>query len=337
MPSSISASVSISLALIGDVMLGRGVNETLGRLPPESPWGDTLSVLRSADFRICNLECAISDRGSPQEKKFCFRSDARNIAVLEAGRINAVSMANNHALDFGCEALADTLALLDRAGIAHAGAGANLDQAFAPGIASMRGTKIGLLSFTDNEPLWEAGRERPGIAYVPVDLTEDRAMRLLRAVESARREVDILVVAAHWGRNWGYRPPHPHFAFGRELIERGADIVFGHSAHVFRGVEIYRGRPILYGTGNFIDDYAVDSEERNDESFIFMVDIDAAGPRAMHLHPTVIHYCQAALASNERVHAIMSKMVQLSREMGTTIAASRTLNVLELPMRGCLQ
>src|SRR5882762_11252716 len=120
------------LALVGDVMLGRLVNQILTGTPPEYPWGDTLPILHQADWRFCNLECVISDWGEPWSvtpKVFHFRSDARNIAVLQTAHIDAVSLANNHTLDFEYTAMLDMLGLLDRAGIGHAGAGVNLTEA----------------------------------------------------------------------------------------------------------------------------------------------------------------------------------------------------------------
>ena len=121
------------LVLVGDVMLGRGVNATLKQVRSEYPWGNTLPLFHQADWRLCNLECVMSDRGVPWSstpKAFHFRSDAKNIAVLKAARIDAVSLANNHTLDFGYDAMREMLALLDTNDIKHAGAGLNHSSAF---------------------------------------------------------------------------------------------------------------------------------------------------------------------------------------------------------------
>jgi len=310
---------NLTFLFVGDVMLGRGVNAVLRAEGAEYPWGNTLSIFRSADLRIANLECAISDRGSPwPEKEFTFRSDASNIGVLKAAGIDAVSLANNHSLDFGVDALSDTLTILDHAGIAHAGAGPDLAAAFTPGILTAGGAKIALVSFTDNEPQWEAGENRPGIAYVPVDFEEDRASRLFDTIRAARRAADIVIVAAHWGPNWGYEPPPPHIPFAHRMIDVGADVVFGHSGHVFRGIEIYGDCPIMYCAGNFIDDYAVDEDERNDESFIFLVELDGEGIRRLRLYPTVIADCQARMAEQRDAERIALKMARLCSKLGTS-------------------
>ena len=308
------------LALVGDVMLGRYVNITLQSQPPDYPWGDTLPILQMADARLCNLECALADGGAPwavTPKVFHFRSDAKNVAVLRAAGVNMVSLANNHALDYGYDALDETLRTLDAAGVAHAGAGHDLAEARRPASITVGGATVGMLAFTDNEPGWAATPARAGTHYIPVTLRDPRAQGLLAAVREAKATVDALVVSAHWGSNWGYQPPAEHIPFARALIEAGADVVFGHSGHVFRGVEFYQGRPILYCAGNFVDDYAVDSVERNDESGVFMLEWEAGATRAVRMYPTIIEDCQARLAQGSAADAIVAKLRRLSEERGT--------------------
>ncbi|HXQ25622.1 MAG TPA: CapA family protein [Candidatus Acidoferrales bacterium] len=315
------ASQLLQLTLLGDCMLGRLVNEVLEGAPPEIPWGDTLPILLSADWRMCNLECVISDRGKPWSaypKAFHFRSAAKNIAALEAAQINAVSLANNHVLDYGYDAMFQMLEILDRAGIIHSGAGANVEEASRLAIASVRGKKLGLLAFTDNEPGWEAKADQPGVFYVPVDLKDWRAQNLLEIVRSQRNAVDLLIVSAHWGSNWGYLPEEGHVAFAHALVDAGAGVVFGHSCHVFRGIEIYKGRPIFYSAGNFVDDYAVDLVERNDESFIYVIDVQDQVSQGLRLYPTVIRRCQARRAEGVYEMAIAQKMQELCAPFGST-------------------
>lgn len=323
----------MKLALVGDVMLGRLVNEVLRHAPADYPWGDTLAIFGGADLRICNLECVISDRGTPwmrTPKVFHFRSDAKNIAVLKAAGIDAVALANNHALDYEVEALLDTLSILAGAGIARAGAGVDLAEASRPATCATEGVTVGLVAFTDNEPEWEATATQPGLLYVPVDLEDARAQRLFAAVEEAKSGVDLLVVSAHWGPNWGYRPPSAHGPFARRLVDAGADVIFGHSGHVFRGVELYRGRPIVYCAGDFVDDYAVDEVERNDESFIFVIEADGAQPKRLLLHPTVIREYQARLARGAEAEAIAGKMQRLCADFDTPAIWRREEHVLEM-------
>jgi len=321
------------LVLLGDVMLGRLVNQRLKSAPPAFPWGDTLPVLARADVRIANLECVLADGGIPQPGKvFHFRSDLKNVATLTAAGINAVSLANNHVLDYGTQAFRKTLPALDSHGILHAGAGPDLEAARRPAIRRVGHTAVGFLAFTDNQPDWEAGPRRPGVFYVPADdgAEDERVRDLLALVRRTKARADLLVVSAHWGGNWGADPPSGHRRLGKALVDAGADIVFGHSAHVFRGVEIHRGRPIIYSAGDFIDDYAVD-EERNDQSFIFGVETSRALPVRLRLHPTVIAEFQARLAGKS-AHAIAARMQRLCARLGTQSQWSDEANVLEIPV-----
>lgn len=301
-------------------MLGRLVNEALREAPPTHPWGDTLPLFRTADVRVCNLECVLSDRGRPWSatpKVFHFRTDARNAAVLRAAGLNMVAIANNHVLDYEHDALLEMLESLDRAGIAHAGAGRNLDEAWRPALHTWRGKRIAMCAWTDNEPGWEATPERPGICYVPDNPLAPRAVRLFETVAAARQDADCLIVSCHWGGNWSYHTPEEHSAMGRALVDAGADIVFGHSPHVFRAIEIYRGKPIIYSAGDFIDDYAVDEVERNDESFLFAVDMEGRAVRQLSLYPVMIRQFQANRVCERTGRTISAKMQSLSKEFGT--------------------
>ncbi len=323
----------MKLLFAGDVMLGRLVNQVLKDEGPEYPWGDTLPVFRNAELRICNLECVVSDRGVPWSaipKAFHFRTDAKNIESLTSAGINAVSLANNHSLDFEYEALSDTVKILDAAGIHHAGAGANIREASKPALFRADATTVALIAFTDNEPEWEAGERVPGVFYVPVDTGDPRARRLFGLVRESKKEAGLVIVSAHWGPNWGYRPKPEQIPFAHALVESGADIVFGHSCHVFQGVEIYKGRPIFYSAGDFIDDYAVDEIERNDESFIFLVEVEGRRISRVRLHPTLISRMQARLAQPPREGEIAEKMRALCGGFGTEakwIGSERCLEI----------
>jgi len=314
-------------------MLGRLVDETLKSAPPEYPWGDTLPILHGAGWRMCNLECVLSDRGKPAHGKvFRFRSSAKNIAVLQAARINAVSLANNHVLDYGEDALLQMLELLDRAGIAHSGAGANLAQASRLATADVCGKKVGLLAFTDNEPDWEATASRPGVFYAPADLGDRRAQGVVEIVRGQRKLCDLLIVSAHWGSNWGYVPESRHVEFAHALVDAGADLIFGHSSHVFRGIEFYNSRPIVYGAGDFVDDYAVDPIERNDQGFIYIVETPGGIPRGLRLYPTRIRACRVCRAEGLHERSIVEKMKDLCAGFHTPARWHRAERYLEV---GC--
>jgi poly-gamma-glutamate capsule biosynthesis protein CapA/YwtB (metallophosphatase superfamily) len=312
--------MQMTLLFVGDVMLGRLVNAVLKEKSPAYPWGDTLSLFHHADVRLCNLECAISDWETPWSatpKAFYFRSDAKNMRTLSVAHIDAVSLANNHSLDFDYQGLFQTMSNLDAAGIHYAGAGTTITEAAEPAIWEIKGKKLGLIAFTDNEPGWEATEEQPGILYVPVELKDKRAVKLFDLVSKTKAMVDFLVVSAHWGPNWGSIPLAEHVPFAHALVDAGADVIFGHSGHVVRGIELYREKPILYCTGDFIDDYAVDEIERNDQGFIFVVETDGQTLSRLLLYPTVIEAFQARRAKHKERDAIVARMQRLCTELNT--------------------
>jgi poly-gamma-glutamate capsule biosynthesis protein CapA/YwtB (metallophosphatase superfamily) len=326
----------ITLALMGDVMLGRRVAEALNyHMGPEEPWGGVMALLDAADLRIINLECAITDNEQPwtrTAKVFHFRTPPSAIETLRTARIDACSLANNHILDFEEQGLLDTLEHLDAAGIRHAGAGRNREEAADPAILTVPPDRhrVALLAFTDNEPPFAAGTDRPGTNYLPVSVRPTVLRRLERAVSAVRaRGADTVVFSNHWGPNMVQRPKEIFRRFARAVIDLGVDIYYGHSAHVFHGVEIYRGKPILYDTGDFIDDYAVNRELRNDWSFLFRVSVAEGRFERLDLIPVKLSYARVDLATGGERELILNRMERLSAEMGTDFARCEGSLVLE--------
>lgn len=323
----------MKIALVGDVMLGRLVNKVLKNEYCVYPWGDTLPILHSADLRICNLECVISDIGHPWSatpKVFHFRTDEKNVRSLQAAKIDIVSLANNHVLDYEYEALLRMINLLDDHKILHAGSGRNLNEALKMAVYHLEGEKIGFLAFTDNEPGWGAEQNKPGVFYIPINIKCKQAQELFQQIKKLREEVDFLIISAHWGPNWGYDPPEEHISFAHALVDAGADLIFGHSGHVFRGIEIYQDRPIIYCAGDFIDDYAVDEVEKNDESFIYVVEREAGQKMKIYLYPVCIDQFQVNLAISYRKDAILSKMDNLCKKLGTRIHRMPEYAILDI-------
>jgi poly-gamma-glutamate capsule biosynthesis protein CapA/YwtB (metallophosphatase superfamily) len=327
----------ITLALMGDVMLGRRVAEALNyHMGPEEPWGGVMALLDAADLRIINLECAITDNEQPwtrTAKVFHFRTPPSAIETLRTARIDACSLANNHTLDFEEQGLLDTLEHLDAAGIRHAGAGPNREEAADPAILTVPADhthRVALLAFTDNEPSFAAGTDRPGTNYLPVSLRPGVLRRVERAVAAARgMGVDTVIFSNHWGPNMVQRPKGIFRRFVYAVIDRGVDIYYGHSAHVFQGVEIYRGKPILYDTGDFIDDYAVNPELRNDWSFLFQVSVVEGRFERLDLIPVKLSYARVDLATGGERETILNRMEGLSAEMGTVFTRREGVLVLE--------
>jgi poly-gamma-glutamate synthesis protein (capsule biosynthesis protein) len=334
------------LAFVGDVMLGRKVGEAIAENGSEYPWGDTLGVLQKADLRIANLECPISERGTANPRRmFSFRAPALAADSLKAAGIDCVSLANIHILDYGVEALSDTIRILDEAGIAHSGAGRYIREAAKPALVERDGLRIAMISLTDNVPQWCAGENRAGVNYIPLWAMPDRtqtlrlnrllgpaldafsetvaAMRwkeIIRAMESsvsaARSRADFVILSCHWGPNWRTAPYGMFQKFAEAAVGGGAGMVHGHSAHVFQGVGVRNGRPVLFDTGDFMEDYPV-MPLRNDQSFIFLLDIESKRPKRLTLVPVHISRCQVNLAPESIAGEICLRMEKLCARLGT--------------------
>lgn len=327
----------LTLALLGDVMLGRGVDAATRRMRPTDMWGDVLPLLWQADLRIANLECALTRHAQPWErswKMFHFRADPGAVRFLQAARIDACALANNHVLDFETRGLIDTLKVLDAAGIGHAGAGRDAAAAAAPALVDVHGEppcRVALVAFTDNQPDFAAGGQRPGTNHLEVSLAPATLARVADAIAAARtRGADLVVFSNHWGANFVERPGPEFRAFARRVVELGADVYYGHSAHLCQGIEIHRGRPILYDTGDFIDDYAVDPQLRNDRSCLFRLAFEAGRLRRIELFPVKLTVAHVARAHGKEFAAIAERMEALCAEFGTRLER-RTDHLLYLP------
>ena len=233
-----------------------------GPVEPGYPWGDALEELDRAtpDARIANLETAVTDRGRPDPSKgIHYRMHPANVGCLEAARLHACALANNHVLDWGRRGLEDTLGALRRAGIATAGAGEDLDAARTPVELEAGGRRLRVFAFASRDagvpPGWAAGEDRPGVWRLP-DLSEATLERTVRTIRGRSGGDDLLVASVHWGGNWGWEVNRAQRAFARGLVERaGVDVVHGHSSHHPKGMEVHGGRLILYGCGDFVNDY----------------------------------------------------------------------------------
>lgn len=317
----------MQIALTGDVMLGRLVdqyvihNQSIG---PDKIWSDVLPLMLKADRRLINLECVISDRGrewQPDSKAFHFRAHPRAIDFLRAAKIDCVTLANNHVLDYGTDALVECLALLDQAGIKRTGAGASLAEALTPAILDLPQGRLGVVSLTDNEPEWEAGEKKPGIHYIAYDakgLVEPYRSRLTQVLKQVRRQADLVIISAHVGPNWGL-PSAAMRALAYQIIDLGADLYWGHSSHTPQGIELYKGKAILYSTGDFIDDYAVDSADRNDLSFLFILEVERGRVARIVLHPVRIEDLYVRLANDQELAFLQRTMQAKCKAFGTTM------------------
>jgi poly-gamma-glutamate synthesis protein (capsule biosynthesis protein) len=328
----------MKIALSGDVMLGRLVDQYVIQnrsVRPEALWGDVLPVMLDADCRLINLECVISSCGEawhPTTKAFHFRARPRAIEFLKAAKIDGVALANNHVLDYGPDALLDCFTLLDQAGIKWTGAGATLKDTLLPAFFAMPEGRVALVALTDNEPEWEAAGGKPGVNYVAYDeqgLIEPYRSRTAQMLTRAREQSDLLIVSAHVGPNWG-EPSCAIQALAHELIDMGADLYWGHSNHTPQGIECYKGKAILYSTGDFVDDYWVDHDERNDLSFLFILEVEQGRLARLRLHPTCIDDLGVRSANEEEREFLVRTMKAKCKAFGTVMSVEHqagTINV----------
>ena len=317
--------MTVTLALAGDTMLGRGVAQAIGRSGPASLFADeVVEAVRAADLFVLNLECCISERGDPWPvpgKPFFFRAPPLATEVLATLGVDCVTLANNHAVDFGEEALLDTLAYLERAGIASVGAGRDDVQARAPALLEANGFRLAVLGVTDHPEDFAATGERPGVAFA--DLRREVPAWLTDAVEEASGSADAVLVTPHWGPNMA-RDPVPHVrAAAHVLSEAGATVIAGHAVEDVGG-------GVMFDLGDFVDDYMVDPVLRNDLGLLFFVTLDHAGPSRVEALPLKLDYCHTNVARGEDAAWISRRFRQACAALGTDVGEEDGGQVLEL-------
>lgn len=320
---------SVRVALAGDTMLGRGVAALLRDDPGKRLVSKEIcDITAGVDAFVLNLECCISERGSPwpdPAKRFFFRAPPSAIRVLEDLGVSCVTLANNHALDFGEEALLDTVRTLDEAGIRHVGAGRDLDEARAPATLDTGGLRVAVLGATDHPADYAAGPDRPGVAFA--DMREGVPEWLTRSIRAV--DADVVLVTPHWGPNMTAEPLPFVRAGARALIDAGATLIAGHSAHLFHGVQ----EGILYDLGDFLDDYAVDPALRNDLSLLFLVTVAASGPVRLEAVPLRLDYGFTRLAEAEDAAWIARRFRDACRRLGTDARSEQDRLIVSWPVK----
>ena len=282
-----------TLFLSGDVMPGRGVDQVLphpgdpqlresyakdaraylrlaeranGPIPRPAgfswPWGDALQVLDDVapDVRLINLETSVTRSAEfAPGKPVHYRMSPDNLPCVTAARPDACALANNHVLDFGHTGLQDTLGALTRSGLRPVGAGRDAAEARQPVAVPLPGGGRAVIfscgtASSGIPPGWAATATRPGVNLLP-GLSDATAGNITALVQAAKQHGDVAVVSIHWGSNWGHGVDREQIRFAHRLIDGGADLIHGHSSHHPRPVEVYRGKLVLYGCGDCIDDY----------------------------------------------------------------------------------
>lgn len=272
----VRASETVTLAFMGDVMLADGPGRAVRR--GVDPFAQIAPLWRDADARIANLECVVSDRGQPMaDKPYTFRAHPRVMPLLKR-HVDVVSLANNHAGDYGRAAFSDMLARLKRAGVAHVGGGRTLREAHAPHIIERKGLRIALLAYNEMFPRhFEAGPAHPGQAW-----SDDASV--LADIEDARRVhgADLVIPFMHWGEEHRATANDRQRELARRMIDAGADAVVGTHPHVVQDTETYLGRPIIYSLGNLIFDGFSDAD--NNTGWVLRLRMDRNGVVDWHTH-----------------------------------------------------
>jgi poly-gamma-glutamate capsule biosynthesis protein CapA/YwtB (metallophosphatase superfamily) len=373
---SILMAESIRLFLCGDVMTGRGMDQVLPHsnnpalhepyvsdardyvelarsvngaishpIALDYIWGDALAEFDSAgmDLRIINLETSItSSEDYWREKQIHYRMHPSNIGCILAARIDCCCLANNHVLDWGYSGLAETLGTLDASGIAHAGAGRNRAEAAAPAVLEVpRKGRVLVFSYgsptSGVPPKWAATAHRPGVNFLE-DISAKTACRIAREMLEFSRPGDLIVASVHWGGNWGYGISLSETRFAHQLIEHGISVVYGHSSHHVKTAEIYRDHLVLYGCGDFLNDYegiAGHGEFRSDLSLMYFLTIEARRGRLVkaRLVPMRIARFRLNRASEADAEWLCELLNRLGAPAGTRseMAFDQTLTLCAYP------
>jgi poly-gamma-glutamate synthesis protein (capsule biosynthesis protein) len=304
----------VVLSAVGDIMLAGSGTQTFSRKGYDYPFAATKYEFQRSDITIGNLEAPLAVSGTEfKEKKFRFRASPKAAASIRNAGISVVSLANNHIMDFGREGLRETLRLLDRQEIRHAGAGENLIEARRPALLDIRGRKVAFLSYSLTQPLeFYAAEGRPGTA-------PGYSRLFLEDVRQARLHADYVAVSFHWGTERAKSPKAYQIEAAHRAIDAGADLVIGHHPHVLQGIERYRGGIILYSLGNF----AFGSMSRQaDDSVIARVTLDG-GIREVELIPLNVLNSevrfQPAPLKGKRGREVISRLAGLSKAWDTRI------------------
>src|SRR5215211_7200983 len=237
----------VVLAFAGDVHFAERTSALLDE--PATAFGPIAKELAAADVAVVNLETAVTTRGVAETKQFHFRAPATAYAAVKAAGVDAVSIGNNHSLDYGPVGLSDTIEHAKQAAVPTFGAGRDAAQAYAPWIVEAGGTRIAMLGISqvhELEASWNATDTRPGVAHAR------DAARAVAAVQAAGRQADFVVVFMHWGKEGNNCPTAEMTAFARKLADAGADLIVGTHAHLLQGEGWLGGTYVAYGLGNFL-------------------------------------------------------------------------------------
>lgn len=353
----------ITVFLCGDVMTGRGIDQVLpypsdpriyepyvrsalGYVelaervtgPIQKPveysyiWGDALEILENVapQVRIINLETSVTRSDDYWKGKgINYRMHPQNIPCITAAKIDCCVLANNHVLDWGYAGLTETLKTLRTVDVKTVGAGQNIGEAEAPAVmdveAKGRVVVFSMGSETSGIPWsWAASTSKPGVKLLD-DLSNETVRKFAVRVREVKRPGDLVIASIHWGGNWGYKIPRKQTRFAHALIDEAAvDVIHGHSSHHAKGIEVYQGKPIIYGCGDFMNDYEGISgyeEFRDDLALMYFVTMDASTGKLIRLRmtPTQIKHFRVNRASDGDAQWLRDTLNREANQLGTRV------------------
>lgn len=307
------AAKAVRLLFAGDVYLSDHVLEAYdaaGGIDGVLSQGYQAEI-QAADYFVTNEEFPFSTRGTPApDKQFTFRVYPEKVKLMQEMGIDLVTLANNHALDYGRDAMFDTIDTLDHAGIRHVGAGKNLAEARKPAIVELNGRTFAFIGATRVYPEadWAAGTDSAGMfsAY-------DGGAALAEEVKAAKQQADYVIAYVHWGIEREEMPNEVQKSIAHRLVDAGADLVVGAHPHVLQGLEYYQGVPIAYSLGNFVFGSSIPS------TALLQADVDDEGIRLRLIPGASAAGYTRKLDDTEKIAAFYEKMSGLSS--GVTIDA----------------
>ena len=307
---------SVVFHFVGDVMFAGNVADLLARHGYDYPYRHVRGLLDAADVTVANLETPVTEAGEPQTKEYVYRSSPAALPALREAGVDLVTLANNHSMDYGIPGLLDTMAYLDRAGIAYVGAGRNIDEAYTPKTLDIRGVRAAFVGLTRvySEPWWQAGRD-PGVAGT----YDYRLPQALNAIRRAKSEADLVVVYVHWGVERRETPADYQRELARRYVDAGADLVVGSHPHVLQGFERYKGKWIAYSLGNFI--FTVNRYEPTWDSMVLRATCRPAdGSCALRVFPVSVAKAASPVPmEGEEALRVLRKLSALSSELGAAV------------------
>jgi len=314
---------SLQLVAGGDVMLGRQMPGWVGLRGAADPLAGVAALFRAADLSLVNLETCISSEGDFIDKggqqPYYYHAHPEMLDVLLQAGVGCVTTGNNHAMDYGADALAQQTDTLEACGFLQFGAGRNRLDAALPKYAKVKGVTVAFIGVETETPVMAAGDATPGIHHVAVDRL---ASVLAGSIAIARAHADIVIVSPHWGINWLSAPSQGIQNSARQLIELGADAVLGHSAHILHGVAMHLGRPIIYDMGTLLFDRV--AQHTMKDSALFALTWQPDGSCELTIRPVKLSNARARLATGEDFERIREVLTTLSLALDPTTRLEKT-------------